>query len=150
MNLNRVLIVGRATRDAETKYLPSGSSVTNLSLAVNERYQDKAGEWKEDVSFVDVVLWGKASERAAETVRKGTSVFVEGKLKQESWEQDGQKRSKLKVSANQFFAMTAGAEPPDTGRDSGKAKAPPRGANPPSDALDFGSAPTATRDDCPF
>lgn len=100
LNINRVMLTGRLTREPETKYLPSGMAVTNISIAVNRRFQDKSGEWRDETSFIDVEVWGKAAERLAETARKGQPVYVEGRLKQESWERDGVKHSKIRVSAD--------------------------------------------------
>lgn len=101
LNINRVMFTGRLTREPETKYLQNGTAVTKLSVAVNRPYRDTTtNEWKEEVSFIDVDVWGKAAERIAETGRKGQPVYVEGRLKQDTWERDGQKQSKLKVSAD--------------------------------------------------
>lgn len=124
LSINRVMLTGRLTREPETKYLPSGMAVTNLSIAVNRRYQDKSGEWRDDTSFIDVEAWGKTAERLAETVRKGQPVYVEGRLKQESWERDGVKHSKIRVSADivkPFDVPQRGAQggaSPDDGEDS--------------------------------
>jgi len=100
LNINRVMLTGRLTREPETKYLPSGTAVTNISIAVNRPYQDKNGQWRDETSFIDVEAWGKVAERIAETARKGQPVYVEGRLKQESWERDGVKQSKIRVSAD--------------------------------------------------
>lgn len=100
LNINRVMITGRLTRDPETKYLPSGMAVTNIAVAVSRPFKDKSGEWREEVAFVDVEVWGKTAERVAETTRKGQPVYVEGRLKQDTWERDGQKQSKMRVSAD--------------------------------------------------
>jgi single-strand DNA-binding protein len=100
LNINRVMITGRLTRDPETKYLPSGMAVTNLGLAVSRPFKDKSGEWREEVAFIDVEAFGKVAERIAETGRKGQPVYVEGRLKQDTWERDGQKQSKIRVSAD--------------------------------------------------
>ncbi len=152
MNLNQVLLIGRATRNPETKYLPSGSAVTSLSLAVNRSYKDKAGEWKEECSFIDATLWGKCSERAAGEIQKGVLVFINGRLKQESWERDGVKQSKVKVDVENFVVLPA-ANRADTslaeGRRTGRGVAPPRGENPASDGLDFGPE-SIPQDSIPF
>lgn len=100
LNINRVMLTGRLTREPETKYLPSGMALTNISIAVNRRYQDKSGEWRDDTAFIDVEVWGKAAERIAETTRKGQPVYVEGRLKQDSWERDGVKQSRIRVNAD--------------------------------------------------
>ena len=97
LHINRVMMTGRLTRDPETKYLASGNAVTNLSMAVNRRYMDRNNEWKEETFFLDIETFGKVAERAAETLRKGRPVYVEGRLKIDSWERDGQKQYKTRI-----------------------------------------------------
>ncbi len=95
---NKCILMGNITRDIEVKYLQSGTAVTELGLAVNERRKDsKTDEWVEDVVFVDVTLWGKQAETAGQYLSKGSPVLIEGRLKLDQWETDGQKRSKLGV-----------------------------------------------------
>ena len=94
---NRVILVGNLTRDPELRYIPSGTAVTDIGLAVNDRRKNAAGEWVEETTFVDVTLWARTAEVATEYLSKGSSVLIEGRLKLETWETDGQKRSKLKV-----------------------------------------------------
>jgi len=95
-SFNRVILVGNLTRDPEIRYIPSGSAVADVGLAVNDRRKNANGEWIEDTTFVDVVLWGRTAEVAGEYLSKGSPVLIEGRLKLDSWEtQDGQKRSKL-------------------------------------------------------
>ena len=98
-NVNKVILIGNVTRDVESKALPSGSSLTSLSLAVNRSYKTESGATREEVTFVDVELWGRVAEIAAQYVKKGSPLYVEGRLKMDSWEdkETGQKRSKMKV-----------------------------------------------------
>ena len=96
-SFNRVILAGNLTRDVELKYLQSGTAVTELGLAVNNRRKTQTGEWVEEPVFVDVTLWGRTAEVASEYLGKGSSVLIEGRLKFDSWETDGQKRSKLRV-----------------------------------------------------
>lgn len=98
-NVNKVILIGNVTRDVESKALPSGSSVASLSLAVNRSYKTESGATREEVLFVDVELWGRVAEIAAQYVKKGSPLYVEGRLKMDSWEdkETGQKRSKMKV-----------------------------------------------------
>lgn len=93
---NRVVLVGNLTRDVELRYTPSGTAVTDISLAVNERVK-RNDQWIEEANFFDVTLWGRTAEVAGEYLSKGSSILIEGRLKQDRWEQDGQKRSKIKV-----------------------------------------------------
>lgn len=95
---NRVILLGNLTRDPELRYLQSGMAVTDIGVAVNDRRKNQAGEWVDEVTFVDVTVWGRTAEVMSEYLGKGSPVFIEGRLKLDSWEsQDGQKRSKLKV-----------------------------------------------------
>ena len=102
---NRVVLVGNTTRDVELRKIPSGTEVCDLGLAVNERRRDAQGNWVEDTTFVDVTLWGKSAVIAAEYTRKGSPVLIEGRLKTDTWETDGQKRSKLKVIADRLVLL---------------------------------------------
>jgi single-strand DNA-binding protein len=96
-NFNRVILVGNLTRDIELRYTQTGLAVTDAGLAVNERRKSQSGEWVEETTFVEVTLWGRTAEVAGEYLKKGAPVLIEGRLKQDTWEQEGQKRSKLKV-----------------------------------------------------
>jgi single-strand DNA-binding protein len=97
---NRVILMGNLTRNPETKFLPSGQAVANFGLAVNEKYKGKDGEMKESVVFVDVESWGKLAELVGKYLEKGRPCLIEGRLKLDTWEKDGQKQSKLKVVAD--------------------------------------------------
>ena len=94
---NRVVLVGNITREIELRYTQSGTAVTDIGLAINERKKNPSGEWVDDPQFIDVTLWGRTAEVAAEYLGKGSPILIEGRLKLETWESDGQKRSKLKV-----------------------------------------------------
>lgn len=96
-NFNRVILVGNITRDIDLRRIQSGLAVTELGLAVNDRRKNASGEWVEETTFVDVTLWGRTAEVASEYLSKGASVLVEGRLKLDTWETDGQKKSKLRV-----------------------------------------------------
>jgi single-strand DNA-binding protein len=96
-NFNRVILLGNVTRDIELRYTQSGLAVTDMGMAVNDRRKNQAGEWIEEATFVDVTLWGRTAEIASEYLSKGAPVFIEGRLKYDTWETDGQKRSKLRV-----------------------------------------------------
>lgn len=98
-SFNTVILMGNLTRDPELRQIPSGQSVCSFSLALNRSYKGQDGEWKEATDFVDVVAWGPLGERVAQYVTKGRPVLVNGRLQSRSWEQDGQKRSKLEVIA---------------------------------------------------
>jgi single-strand DNA-binding protein len=89
-SFNRVILVGNITRDIELKYTQSSLAVTELGLAVNDRRKNQAGEWIEETTFVDVTLWGRTAEIAGEYLGKGSSVLIEGRLKLDTWEKEGQ------------------------------------------------------------
>lgn len=96
-SFNRVILVGNITRDIELKYTTGGTAVCELGLAVNDRRKNASGEWVEETTFVDVTAWGRTAEVCNEYLGKGAPVLIEGRLKLDQWEQDGQKRSKLRV-----------------------------------------------------
>ena len=95
-SLNRVILVGNLTRDPELRYIPSGTAVSDIGLAVNDRVK-RGDQWVEEATFVDITLWGRTAEIANEYLSKGAPVLIEGRLKLDRWEKDGQKHSKLKV-----------------------------------------------------
>ena len=99
--LNKVILIGNLTRDVELRYTPSGSAIANLGLATNRRWKDKnSGEMKEEVTFVDITVFGRSAETANQYLRKGSKVLIEGRLKFDQWtDQNGNKRSKLSVTA---------------------------------------------------
>lgn len=102
-NLNRVFLIGNLTRDPELKYVPGGTAVSNLGLAVNRKYRDQNGELKDITCFITVVVWGKQAENCSEYLHKGSSIFVEGNLQSRSWEnQNGQKRNVIEVRAGRI------------------------------------------------
>jgi single-strand DNA-binding protein len=98
-SLNKVMLIGNVTRDPEVKYTPKGSAVADIGLAINRTYQNQGGEKVEEVTYLDVELWGRLAEIAGEYAKKGRSIFIEGRLRMDSWEdkQSGQKRNRLKV-----------------------------------------------------
>ncbi len=93
---NRVVLVGNLTRDPELRYIPSGTAVADITLAVNDRVK-RNDQWVEETTFVDVTLWARTAEVVNEYLSKGSSVLIEGRLKLDRWEKDGQKHSKLRV-----------------------------------------------------
>ena len=98
-SFNKVMLMGNLTRDPELRFTANGAAVTSFGLAVNRKFK-QGDEWKDDVCFVDITVWGKQGENCAEYLSKGRPAFVEGNLKFSTWESDGQKRNKLEVVAN--------------------------------------------------
>jgi single-strand DNA-binding protein len=111
-SLNKVMLIGNLTRDPEIKYTPKGTAIAEIGLAVNRTYSTESGEKREEVTFVDVELWGRTAELAGEYLKKGRPVFIEGRLKLDTWDdkQTGQKRSKMRVvgEAMQFLGSREG------------------------------------------
>jgi single-strand DNA-binding protein len=99
-SLNQVILMGNLTRDPELRQTPTGQNVTSFSLALNRSYKDASGEWQEATDYVDIVCWATLAERVAQYLTKGRRCLVQGRLQSRSWEQDGQKRSKVEVLAN--------------------------------------------------
>jgi single-strand DNA-binding protein len=113
-SLNRVMLIGNLTRDPEVRYTPKGSAVADLAIAVNRNYTAESGEKREEVTYVDIVLWAKLAELAGQYLKKGRPVFIEGRLQMDQWEdkQTGQKRSRLRVVGENMQFL-------DSRRDSG-------------------------------
>ncbi len=109
-SLNKVLLIGNLTKDPELRYTSSGVAVANLRLAVNRKYKDKSGEWKEDTCFITVAAWDKQAEVCNQYLHKGRPVFVEGRLQSRSWEtNDGQKRTTIDVRAERIQFLGSGS-----------------------------------------
>jgi single-strand DNA-binding protein len=103
-NFNKVILAGNLTRDPELRYTPKGTAVARITLAVNRTWKSESGESKEEVSFVDVDIWGRQAEVISQYMKKGRPLLVEGRLKQDTWEDKNtkQKQSKLKVVLESF------------------------------------------------
>ena len=142
-SLNRVLLLGNCTRDSEIRYTPGGTAILSFGLAMNRKYRDSKQEMVEEVTFVDVDLWGQQGEVYQEFLTKGKQVFVEGRLKFEQWDdkQTGQKRSRLKVVAERVqFPEPRSARP---------AAAPPASSAPPDEEVKT-AAPVDYDENVPF
>lgn len=112
-SINRVFLMGNLTRDPQVRQIPSGTSVADLGLAVNESYRNKSGEQVESTCFADIVVWGRQAEACGEYLTKGSAVFIEGRLQFDQWEsKEGDRRSKLRVRADrvQFMSSRSGGK----------------------------------------
>jgi single-strand DNA-binding protein len=98
-SFNQVILMGNLTRDPELRTTPNGTNVCSFSLALNRSYKSASGEWQEATDYIDVVAWGPLGERVAQYLSKGRPALVNGRLQSRSWEQDGNKRSKVEVVA---------------------------------------------------
>jgi single-strand DNA-binding protein len=133
-SFNKVILLGNLTRDPEVRYTPKGSAVCDLGIAVNRVYTTDSGERREDVTYVDVVLWARLAEIAGEYLKKGRPVFIEGRLQMDTWDdkQTGQKRTKLRVVGETMQLLggrPSGAGAGETG-DTRQASPPPKPSAP--------------------
>ena len=153
---NRVILVGNLTRDPELRYIPSGTAVTEIGLAVNDRRKNSEGQWVEETTFVDVTLWARQAEVASEYLTKGAPILIEGRLKFDTWEtSDGQKRSKLRV-VGERMQMLGSRSSGGSGGGSGGRPQPSQQESPYSEAdpgpagHDAGPEGPPAEDDIPF
>lgn len=111
-SFNQVILMGNLTRDPELRQTPNGQSVASFSLALNRSYKGADGNWQEATDYIDVVAWGPLGERVTQYLTKGRPCLVNGRLQSRSWEQDGQKRSKVEVVAQDvtFLGGASGGE----------------------------------------
>lgn len=108
-SFNQVTLMGNLTRDPELRQTPTGQNVCGFSLALNRSYKGSDGEWKEATDYIDIVAWGPLGERVAQYLTKGRPALVSGRIQSRSWEQDGQKRNKVEVIA-QDVTFLGGAQ----------------------------------------
>ena len=121
-NLNKVFLMGNLTRDPELRYTPSGSPVCEFGLAINRSYKTAAGEQRDEVCFVDIVMWGRRGVVISEYFTKGKPIFIEGRLQYDSWETAEGRRSRLRVVADNFEFLGGGRGPAG---ESDRAEQPP-------------------------
>jgi single-strand DNA-binding protein len=113
-NLNQVNLIGNITRDVETRYTPQGTAIVDVGLAINRSWKNDQGQKQEETTFVDVTLWARMAEIAAQYCHKGDPLFVSGRLHRDTWDdkQTGQKRSKLKVIGESIQLLGARQQAP--------------------------------------
>ena len=156
-SFNKVMIIGNLTRDPEIKYTPKGTAIADIGLAVNRNYTTDSGEKREEVTFIDVTLWGRVAEIVGEYCKKGRPLFVEGRLQLDTWDDKatGQKRSKLKVVGENLQFLSTGK----TGGSGGgggyserpqQASAPQQRSGPPQGASAAPVDDFQEEDDIPF
>ncbi len=146
-SFNKVILMGNLTRDPELRYTPKGTAIAKIGLAVNRVWKNEAGEQKEEVTFVDVDVFGRTAENVGQYMRKGSPILIEGRLRLDTWDdkQTGQKRSKLGVVAETVQFLSSGQRSAEGGGESrprSTAVAPPPAAEP--------DEPAAEQDDVPF
>ncbi len=151
-SLNQVTLMGNLTRDPELRQTPNGQQVCSFSLALNRSYKDQSGEWQEATDYVDVVAWGPLGERVGQYLKRGSRALVQGRLQSRSWEQEGQKRSKVEVLANDVtFLDSRGEGGEGSGNGGGSNAGAPKPSKPNKDVVieDIGNDPI-NLDDIPF
>jgi single-strand DNA-binding protein len=111
MSVNRVILVGRLGRDPETRYTGSGQAVANFSVATDESYKDRNGERQKRTEWHKIVVWGKQAEIAQQYLKKGSLIFIEGRIQSREWQdKEGQKRTSFEIVANNFRMLGGRAE----------------------------------------
>ncbi len=160
-SFNKVIVMGNLTRDPQVKYTPGGTAVTEIGLAVNNTWFDKqSNSRKEEVTFVDVTLWGRTAEIAGEYLAKGRPVLIEGRLKTDSWDdkETGKKRSRMTVVGENMTMLGSRGDAPAGGGGSGGAPGgqprtgggggrPQQAMSPPQDQNDYGGSQYSSSDD---
>ena len=153
-SFNKVILVGNLTRDPELRYTPKGTAIAKIGVAVNRVWTNEAGEKKEEVTFVDVDVFGRTAENVGQYMRKGRPILIEGRLRLDQWDdkQTGQKKSKLGVVAEtvQFLGSPGGGEGGGGGGAPASRAARPASAPaaPPSEPVEGDEPPSG--DDVPF
>ncbi len=161
MSLNKCMIIGNLGRDPEMRYTPGGQAVTQFSVATNRNFRDQQGEWQSEAEWFRVVVWGDQGERAAENLRKGHKVYVEGRIQTRQWEdQSGNKRYTTELIANRVSSLERrdredGPPPPSDspadGPSQGPAEGPSSGSGSEPASGSSGTASSASDfDDLPF
>jgi single-strand DNA-binding protein len=157
MSVNKVILVGRLGRDPETRYTGAGQAVANFSVATDETYKDKAGERQKRTEWHKIVVWGKQAEIAQQYLKKGSLIFIEGRIQSREWQdKEGQKRTSFEIVATNFRMLGGRSD----GGGGGAMGAGPRSAeehDPSGPSDDFGvpggggtSGPEISDEDIPF
>jgi single-strand DNA-binding protein len=143
MSLNKAMIIGNLGRDPEMRYTPNGQAVTQFTVAVNRNFRGQDGEWQEETEWFRVVAWGQTGERAAENLRKGGKVYVEGRIQTRQWEdQSGQKRYTTELIADRVTNLERRPR-----EDGDPGFTPPAGASRPAQPQRTPDAPSGGKDE---
>lgn len=152
MSFNRIIVVGNLGRDPELRYTPQGSAVCNFSMATNEKKRDKAGELQDVTTWFKVTLWNKQAENASKYLTKGSSVYIEGRLRVEEWtDREGNNRHTLEVSGTDMQFLSGGGRSDEySGESAGESAAEAEFAGPADPPAAAFAAPAKADDDIPF
>ncbi len=143
MSVNKVILVGRLGRDPETRYTSSGQAVSNFSVATDETYKDRSGERQKRTEWHKIVVWGKQAEIAQQYLKKGSLIYVEGRIQTRQWDdREGQKRTSYEIVATNFRMLGGRAEAATTGAAGADVEAPA--------ADEAGPSPEISDEDIPF
>jgi single-strand DNA-binding protein len=154
--VNKVILVGNLGKDPELKYTPQGTAVAKFSLATSEKYKDKAGEWQERTEWHNLVAWARTAEVAAEYLKKGSTVFVEGRLRTDSWDdkETGQKKYRTEIIVNELVMLGGRGEGGGGGEGRARGASSSKGGgfdqSPASGGDDFAQGTQITDEDIPF
>jgi single-strand DNA-binding protein len=150
-SFNKVILMGNLTRDPELRYTPKGTAIAKVGLAVNRVWTNEAGEKKEDVTFIDVDVFGRTAENVGQYMRKGRPILVEGRLKLDQWDdkQTGQKRSRLGVVAETVQFLGSAPAAGEGGAPAAPRAPRPAAASAPASEPVEGDGPPES-DDVPF
>jgi single-strand DNA-binding protein len=162
-SVNKVILIGNLGKDPEVKYTPQGTAVAKFTLATNERFKDKQGEWQDRTEWHNITCWARLAEIAGEYLKKGRSVYIEGSLRTDSWDdkQTGQKKYMTNIVANDLVLLGGGRAEGGGGEEGGHAGGRSRGAaadndfdqrgnSEPAGAKSTGKSTEITDDDIPF
>ena len=150
-SLNRVFLIGNLTRDPEIRHTPKGTAVGDLAMAMNMVYRGQDGTEKEEVCYVDVVVWGRQAETCKDYLSKGSPIFVEGRLQLDQWETpQGDKRSRLRVRAERVQFLGRGGGSRSGGERESGSKIEHEPGSRPAREVDEGPPPDAADDEIPF
>jgi single-strand DNA-binding protein len=146
MSVNKVILVGRLGRDPETRFTPNGQAVCNFSLATDESYKDRAGDLQKRTEWHRIVLWGKLAELAQQYLKKGSLIYLEGRIQSRQWDdREGQKRTSFEIVANTMKFLGARGEAAAAAGASADAE-----AHAPAPAEEVGPSPEISDEDIPF
>ncbi len=156
MSVNKVILVGRLGRDPETRYTSGGQAVANFSLATDESYKDRNGERQKRTEWHKIVVWGKQAEIAQQYLKKGSLVFIEGRIQSREWQdKEGQKRTTFEIVANNFRMLGGRSDGMAAGAGASAGAAAPRTEDfdhpsPAEEPMGPGPGPEISDEDIPF